>query len=250
MLGVCSEDRDRFKKWSDDFIAYIGTLRALPERAQQAQKSLLEMKHYLDGIITELRHKPADNLMSALVAVEEKGDKLSEEELMAMCISLLAGGHETTTNLIGNGVLALLRNPHQLERLRQDPELVPSAVEELLRYDNSVQRLERIATAELEIGGKRISSNQRLLLMLGAGNRDPAQFKDPDELDLGRQPNPHLAFAAGLHFCVGAALARVEIQVAIGTLVRSLPRIQLQSGPPAWHQNVAHRGLEALQVCF
>jgi cytochrome P450 len=250
MLGVPTQDRDQFKRWSDDFIAYIGTLRAIPDRARQAQKSLLEMKHYLQEIVIELRRRPQNNLISALVAAEEHGDKLSEEELLAMCISLLAGGHETTTNLIGNGLLALLKHPLQLQRLRDDPELAPTAVEELLRYDGSVQRLERIALKELEIDGRRISPGDRLLLMIGAANRDPAQFSDPHQLELGRQPNPHLAFAAGPHFCVGAPLARVEIQVAMNSLLCRLPNLKLTDQAPIWQQNVAHRGLKSLNVEF
>jgi len=206
------------------------------------------MKEYLHRIITQLRKEPRDNLMSALVSVEQEGDRLNELELLGMSISLLAGGHETTTNLIGNGLLALLRRPDQRKRLRENPSLIPTAVEELLRYDSSVQRLERIATVDLEIDGQKIGKGQRLLLMLGAANRDPSHFPDPNNLIITREPNQHLAFAAGIHFCVGAPLARLEIQTVISTLSSRFPKLRLSDEPLSWHQNVAHRGLKSLPV--
>jgi cytochrome P450 len=248
LLGIPAEDRIQFKLWSDDFIGFIAAGRPSVERAQQAQQSLLAMADYFRAIAVRRRRHPQNDLISGLIAVEDHGQRLSEGELLAMCNSLLAGGHETTTNLFGNGLLALLRHPDQLRELRQTPALIVGAVEELLRYDSPVQRLERFATQDLELGRHRIHAGQRLWPMLGAANRDPAQFPDPDRLDLRRQPNPHLAFAHGIHFCVGAPLARLEGQIGFATLLRRFQKLELADGVVRWRAILAHRGLESLPV--
>jgi hypothetical protein len=248
LLGIPAEDRVQFKQWSDDFIGFVAAGRPTSERAQQAEQSLLAMAAYFREIAAERRRRPQNDLISGLIAAEEHGQRLSEGELLAMCNSLLAGGHETTTNLFGNGLLALLRHPDQLRELRQTPALTTGAVEELLRYDSPVQRLERFATQDFELGGHRIQAGQRLWPMLGAANRDPAQFPQPDRLDIRRQPNPHLTFAHGIHFCVGAPLARLEGQIGFATLLRRFQRLELGDGALHWRAILAHRGLESLPV--
>lgn len=248
MLGLPADERGQFKQWSDDFIAFVGEGRPTAERAQQAQRSLLAMADYFRDLSARRRRHPQSDLLSSLIAAEADGQRLSEGELLAMCNSLAAGGHETTTNLFGNGLLALLRHPEQLRALRQHPALINGAVEELLRYDSPVQRLERFATADFDLGRHRIRAGQRLWPMLGAANRDPAQFADPDRLDLTREPNPHLAFAQGLHFCVGAPLARLEAQIGFAALLRRFPRLELAEEAVRWRPVLAHRGLESLPV--
>ena len=184
------------------------------------------------------------------LAAEEAGDKLSEDELIATCILLLIAGHETTVNLIGNGTLALLRHPEELRRLRETPGLITSAVEELLRYDGPVQRTARITSTEVTIGGRTIAKGEMVMPFIGAADRDPAQFPDPDRLALGRADNRHIAFGWGIHFCLGAPLARVEGQIAIDTLVRRLPRLTLVDDEPEYRQSLTLRGLKALPVTF
>src|SRR5262249_41936188 len=190
------------------------------------------------------------DLLSSLIATEEAGDRLSEDELLATCILLLIAGHETTANLIGNGVLALLRHPDELRRLRQDPGLIQSAVEELLRYDGPVQRTARVAGDDVTIGGRTIRKGDMVMPFIGAADRDPAQFPDPDRLDLSRADNRHLALGWGIHFCLGAPLARVEGQIAIDALVRRLPRLALVGDTPEYRQSLTLRGLKTLPVKF
>jgi cytochrome P450 len=251
MLGVPAGDRDQFKRSADAIVSFLGTGRAVAENAERAQRSYLELADgLLRPLIAERRRAPRADLISALVAAEEQGDALDEEELIAMCVSFLTAGHETTTNLIGNGLLALLRNPDQLGRLRDDPGLIPTAVEELLRYDSPVQRQWRLATEELEVGGRRIAEGQLVYQIVGAANRDPAQFPEPERLDLGRAVNRHVAFGYGIHFCLGAPLARVEGQVTFETLLRRLPRLELASDRLEWQPNMAFRALRALPVAF
>ncbi len=190
----------------------------LPVDSEVAQRSMVSRRalaEYFRGLIAERRASPRGDLLSALIAAEEAGDKLSEEELLATCILLLVAGHETTVNLIGNGTLALLRHPAELRRLREHPEIIGSAVEELLRYDGPVQRTARIPSADVTIAGRKISKGELVLPFIGAADRDPAQFADPDRLDLTRADNRHVAFGWGIHFCLGAPLARVEGQIAI-----------------------------------
>ena len=250
MLGVPPEDRDRFKKWSDDFAVFLGTLTPAQEQSVQALKSVFEAQRYFHGVVTQLRQNPKENLLSALARAEEQGDMLTEEELLANSILLLAAGHETTTNLIGNGLLALLQHPDQLELLRDDPSLVESAVEELLRYNSPVQLTSRLVKEDLEIGGKQVWHNQWITLLLGAANRDPAQFPDPDRLDITRRDNRHVSFGQGPHFCLGAGLARLEGQIAISTVLRRLPKLRLATDRLRWHETPAFRGLTALPVTF
>ena len=252
MLGVPVADQDRFKGWSLDIARSLDAI-AFPmdpeviERGNRAREALAD---YFRTLISERRARPRADLLSALVAVEEEGDRLSEPELIATIILLFVAGHETTVNLIGNGLLALLRHPAELARLREDPALAASAVEELLRYDGPVQRTGRIAGEDLEIGGKRIEKGQMVLAMIGAANRDPAHFPEPDRLDLGRGDNRHLAFGWGIHFCLGAPLARVEAQITFTSLLRRLPGLRLATDTLEWRDTAVLRGLKALPVSF
>lgn len=252
MLGVPVEDHERFKGWSLDIARGLDSVwlppdSEIPKRSGAARHAIGD---YMRGLIAERRASPRGDLLSALIAAEEAGDKLSEDELIATCILLLIAGHETTVNLIGNGTLALLRHPEQLRRLRETPGLITSAVEELLRYDGPVQRTARITSTEVTIGGRTIPRGEMVMPFIGAADRDPSQFPDPDRLDLGRADNRHIAFGWGIHFCLGAPLARVEGQIAIDTLVRRLPRLALADDEPEHRQSLTLRGLKALPVTF
>ena len=250
LLGVPPEDRDRFKVWSDDLITFLGTFYTTWEAVAVIGASLKGLVFYLHGIVEEARLTPQDNLLGALVLAEEQGDRLNAEELLANAVLLLAAGHETTTNLIGNGMLALLQNPAQWEKLKSDPSLLPGAVEELLRYDSPVQIAVRYAGSDIKIGGTPIAVGQILQAYLGAANRDPALFSNPDQLDVTRQGPRHLSFGYGPHYCLGAALARMECQIALAALIERMPNIQLASEDLHWKVNFAIRGLESLPVTF
>jgi pimeloyl-[acyl-carrier protein] synthase len=252
MLGVPVEDHERFKGWSLDIARGLDSVwlppeSEIPKRSGAARHAIGD---YMRALIAERRASPRGDLLSALIAAEEAGDKLSEDELIATCILLLIAGHETTVNLIGNGTLALLRHPEELRRLRETPGLITSAVEELLRYDGPVQRTARMTSTEVTIGGRTIAKGEMVMPFIGAADRDPAQFPDPDRLALGRADNRHIAFGWGIHFCLGAPLARVEGQIAIDTLVRRLPRLTLVDDEPEYRQSLTLRGLKALPVTF
>jgi len=242
-------DRDQFRIWSEDIIALLGA-GADAARAERGQRSLRALREYFVGLIAQRRHKPDSDVISALIAAREQGDRLSEAELLSTCVTLLTASQETTTNLIGNGVLALLRNPDQLEKLRDDPSLITTAVEELLRYDAPLQRALRRVTETFEVDGERIEKGELVSLMLGAANRDPNQFPDPDRLNISRQENRHIGFGYGIHFCLGGPLARIEGQIAISALLRRLPSLRLASEELEWRQDVSVRGLRALPVVF
>jgi len=247
LLGVPETDRHRLKAWSDDVADFIGGPTD-HDGIRRADGAIRDLTDYLSNAIARWRQKPGDNLISRLVAVEEQGETLTANELLATCVILLIGGHETTTNLIGNGLLALLRHPEQLQRLRNDPALIESAIEELLRYDSPAQMTTRLAIDDLTLGNAAIRRGELVKLWLGAANRDPVQFPEPDEMDLGRADNRHLAFGYGSHFCVGAALARLEGQVALATLVTRFPTLQLTDEPLAYHGTQVFRGLKWLPV--
>jgi cytochrome P450 len=251
MLGIPPEDRDQYKKWSDDIgVGLVGTGRAALDNVERARQSLFELTDYLRPLVAQRRQHPRNDLISNLIAIEVKGDRLSERELFSTCITLILAGHGTTTNLIGNGILALLRHPDQLEALKNDPSLIEIAVEELLRYDSPLQRIWRMATEDVEIDGKHIRKGQIVLPTMGAANRDPAEFAEPDRLNISRQNNPHVALGTGIHLCVGGPLARLQGVIAINALLQRLPSLQLETEALAWEANLFHRGLKSLPVVF
>ena len=247
LLGVPAEDRALFGPWSSDASRLLDGEVDL-ETANRGVVAVMQLINYLNGLIEERRRRPRDDLLSALITAEEEGDKLTESDLRAVVVLLFIAGHETTMNLIGNGILALLRHPDQLARLRDDPGLDASAVEELLRYDGPVHFTARIATEDLEVGGHHVPKGQQVVTLLAAANRDPARFEDPDRLDLARPDNRHLTFSGGMHYCLGAALARVEAQVAIGSLVRRFPGLALADPHPPYRDHVVLRGLQELRL--
>jgi cytochrome P450 len=251
MVGVPAADRDLFRQWSYDIArSFDAIVFPDPEVIARANAAGDAISAYFQDLVAERRRAPRADLLSALIAVEEAGDRLSTEELFATGVLLFLAGHETTSNLIGNGVLALLRHPAELRRLREDPALIESAVEELLRYDSPVQRGSRIANEDVLIGDCSIPNGSLVLALLGAANRDPVHFAEPDCLDVSRQDNRHLAFGWGIHFCLGAPLARLEGQIAIGTLLRRLPRLALATERVEWRQTFTLRALMALPVRF
>lgn len=246
MLGAPVKDRADFQRWSTDLTVLLDPLSG--GSLKQANASFSELSGYFRNLFAERRREPRDDLISALVAAEEQGDTLDETELGSICGLILGAGHETTSSLIGNSVLALLRNPGERERLLNDPGLLPSAVDEFLRYDPPVQATDRLALEDLEIRGAKIRKHQFCVLMLGAGNRDPERFEDPDRLDVGRRDNHHLSFSQGGHFCLGAQLARAEGEIAIGTLLRRYPRFSGDPDTKAWRASLALRGLSTLPL--
>ena len=252
MLGVPTADQDVFKQWSADIARSLDAaiLPAGSEVITRGQEAGDALREYFRSLIAVRRKSPQPDLLSALIAAEEQGDKLSEPELVATCALLLIAGHETTVNLIGNGVLALLRHPAELRALADDPALIQTGVEELLRFDGPVQRTGRMTTADVEIGGRQIPKGSIVAAVIGAANRDPAHFADPDRLDVARRENRHIAFGFGIHFCLGAPLARIEGQVAIGTLLRRMPALKLVSDTPEWRESSVLRGLKTLPVTF
>ena len=250
MLGVPTSDWQQLTAWSADFAQVLGNFQHNPDRAPRVIKSLQEMSAYFRAAIKEQRKNPRDGLIHAYLTAEIDGDRFTEDEVVANTIVTMVGGQETTTNLIGNGVLTLLRHPDQLERLKQDISLIPAAVEELLRYESPSQHTARLAPDDVVLGGKTIRKRQAVIAVMGAANRDPERFPDPDKLDLGRQDNRHVAFAWASHFCFGAPLARIEGQTAFATMLQRMPNLRLESGPITWRENLGLRGLTSLPVTF
>lgn len=247
-MGVPPEDREQVKEWSDETSRIFFIRADDPERRERSQAGLVRLLEYFEPLIHDRRKNPREDLISALVQAEERGDLLSHDELLATCTVLLFAGHETTTNLLANGLLALLQHRDQWDRLVRDPTLVRSAVEELLRYDGPVKATFRWAKTDVEMGGKVMRAGDRMLLVLASANRDPAKFPDPDQLDITRNPNPHVAFGHGIHICLGAPLARVEAQEAFGALVERLPQLRLSAQELRYHPTLVSRALEELYV--
>lgn len=250
LLGVPAEDRYKFREWSD--AAVSGNM------TQEYMQSILiphmqAFTDYLRAMFEEKQKDPKDDLISALVQTEEAGDKLSEDELFGMVFLLLIAGHETTVNLIGNGVLALLQNPDQLQKLKEDSSLLKSAIEELLRYDGPVETsTERFAREDVAIGETTIPKGEMVMVVIAAADHDPERFSEPDTLDISRPDNKHLAFGKGIHFCLGAPLARMEGQIAISTLLLRMPNLRLKGSPESltWRPGLVLRGLKGLPVEF
>jgi cytochrome P450 len=247
MLGVPESDRDLFRGWSRD-LAHTLELTDSEAIYNRGAAATVDFSAYLRDLANARRKQPQPDLMSALVEAEDQGDKLTEQELISTCILLLVAGHETTTNLIGNGMLALLRNPDQLAALRANPALGRSAIEELLRYDSPVQMTSRAVLHETEHNGQTLRQGMQVSFMLGAANHDPAVFDQPATLDITRDPNPHLSFSNGIHYCLGAPLARLEGQIAIQTLLARAPEIRLLDDNPTYRETWVLRGLNGLPV--
>ncbi len=249
LLGVPFEDHDRFSVWSDQVMIGSDSVLGGEEAARTSQEAMASLVAYFTALIAQRRQQPRDDLISALIAARDAGDRLSEDELLGMCVLLLIAGHETTVNLIGNGLLTLLRHPEQLALLRRRPEHLTSAIEEMLRYESPVQRsTPRFAAETFEIAGQRIAQGQQISLMFGAANRDPAHFPDPDRFDITRHPNPHLGFGSGIHHCLGAPLARIEARIAFSHVLEHLPALRLATDQPEWKPVTWLRGLRSLPV--
>ena len=246
MLGVPPEDREQFNEWSNVVALTVDPLLN-PVQVRQVRQTVEEMFAYFEKVAADRREQPRDDLVSALANAEENGEQLSREDLLINLVLVLAAGNETTRNLIGNGSLALLQNPAELQRLRDNPGLLDSAIDELLRYDSPVQLDGRIARERLEIGGKRIAAGQRVICLLGAANRDPEVFPNPAVLDIGRSAASHVAFGRGIHYCLGSPLARLEARVAFTALLRRFKSLRL-AAEPRYRNQVTLRGLEELWV--
>ncbi len=252
MLGVPVKDHPAIRQWSADVARSLDALGlgASDEVVERGRAGRRALGDYFRRLVPERRRHLENDLLSGLIAAEEQGDKLSEGELISTCILLFIAGHETTVNLIGNGMLALLRHADQLRLLREEPALITSAIEEFLRYDSPVQRTARVCSERVEVGGRTIDKGAMVVAAIGAANRDPAHFSDPDRLDITRRDNRHVSFGFGIHFCLGAPLARVEGQVAIGTLLRRHPRFTLATATPEWRESSTLRGLKTLPLSF
>jgi hypothetical protein len=226
----------------------LGNFQHNPDRIPTMLETIENLSSFFDKAVQEQKINPRPGLVSSLISAEVDGDRLSDEDIVANCIITMVGGLETTTNLIGNGVLSLLRHPDQMRKLQSDFSLIPSAIEELLRYESPSQHTARLAPDDVELGGKKIRKRQAVIAVMAAGNRDPERFPDPDRLDLTRQDNRHLAFGWAAHFCFGAPLARIEGQVAIETLLRRFPQLSLEPSSITWRTNLGLRGLTALPI--
>ena len=246
LLGIPEADRHLLRPWSAE-ICLMYELNPSDEYARRAARAAVEFGDYLRDLARARHANPGTDLISALTQVVEEGDRLTEDELIGTCVLLLNAGHEASVNGSGNGWWALFRNPGELARLRADPTLVPTAVEELLRYDSPLQLFERWVLEDAEVCGVAVPKGAELGLMFGSSNRDPDVFADPDRLDLARDPNPHISFGAGIHFCLGAPLARLEMQIAFQTILRRMPRLELLA-EPEWKPTYIIRGLKSLPV--
>ncbi len=250
MLGVPSSDHPQLKVWSTDFAEMLGNFQHNPDRVPRVLRSVREMTAYFQSAIRELRDQPRTGLIHSFMTAEIEGDRFTEEEIVANCVITMVGGLETTTNLIGNGILTLLRHPDELDRLRADLSLIPSAVEELLRYESPSQHTARLAPFDFELGPKKIRKREALIAVMGAANRDPGRFPEPDRLDITRKDNRHVAFGWGAHFCFGAPLARIEGQIAFETMLQRFSSWSLGSASLVWRTNLGLRGLTALPMTF
>jgi hypothetical protein len=244
MLGIPPEDHQRFRHWSNEVIRSLG--EASHEDRREAQRATQELEAYFQATVDARRKAPKDDLISSLVAAEDAGDRLKHNELFSTLVLLLIAGNETTTNLISNSVLALLRNPAQLELLRRNPETIPDALEELLRYDSPVQLTSRMVTRDTVLNGHSLKQGQQLVLLLGAANRDPDAFERPEQLDVTRREVRHLSFSHGIHFCLGAQLARLEASLALEALITKFPRFALLPQNIPWRTNTILRGPKEL----
>jgi len=250
LLGAPTEDIELIKQWSDRLASYLGGAVDGRDNFAEAREGVVQLAEYFRGLLQDRQRCSRDDLMSLMLRAEHEGERLSREEVVANCVLLLFAGHETTTNLLGNGLFHLLRHPEQAQLLARNPELMPSAVEEFLRYDGPVPATIKVVTEDTNWHGRTIRRGDMVLPFISSANRDPEQFPQPDVLDVQRMPNRNLAFAYGIHFCLGAPLARLEGQLTFETILRRLPGLALQSAVPRWKPMIFLRGLESLPVTW
>ncbi len=246
LLGLDDADPAEIHRWADD----LALMERGPSAFDQGQASMIAMMEAMRAVVARRRHEPRADLISTLLAAEEQGQVLGEDELLYTCVMLLFAGHETTKNLIGNSIVELLRHPEQLRAIRDDRALVEPAIEELLRFHGSIQRVRRTVTEPVELDGKLLRAGDAVWLLIGAANRDPDVFEDPDRLDIRRTPGRHLTFGFGPHFCVGATLARLEGQIAIDAIVQRLDDLRGPTAPLVWREDLSFRGVRALPLAF
>jgi cytochrome P450 len=246
LFGAPVRETRRYASWSGDIIDFSGTGRPQVDRAERANDSLAAFALHLEGLIAEARATPREDLLSHL-AREHEGERLTDRELIATCVVILLAGHETTANLIASGLLSLLRDPEQLATVRDDPDLMPGAIEEFLRFEGPVQRVRRVAREDTQLGDRSIAEGDLVMAFLGSANRDPEVYENPDRLDVRRDPK-HLTFGHGVHFCVGAGLTRIEAPIAINELIARFPRLRLAVDTVEWKPNIVFRGLTALPL--
>lgn len=246
LLGVPLGDLERVKLWSDDIALFIGAAQVAGNKYLRAESGAKAMSDYFRTLVEARTAAPRDDMISHLVLARDDRDALTTDEIIGTCILLLFAGHETTSNLIGNGFLYSMKHRDQWERLIAEPALAETAVEEFLRYDGPSGALARVAAADLEMGGKTIREGQRVFAFMNSANRDPEAFADPERFDIGRLQNPHVTFGHGIHFCLGAPLARLEAQVATTRLAERLPDVRLSGGDPEWHDSLILRGVKRL----
>jgi len=248
MLGIPEADLDRFKSWALDIVRLVGSGAPSDQLAVSAEERFAEMREYLRTLVRSRRRDAGDDLLSAMIDAADCDDRLSEDDIFANTTFLMTAGHETATNMLSNGVISLLRHPHELARLRRDRSLIASAAEEILRFESPVQMTSRHALGDGEFAGRRVKAGDALQLFLGAANRDPARFPDPDRFDITRPDNRHVAFGMGPHFCLGAALAREELRIALTHLLDRLPNLELAVDEIAWQPTIDFRGPLSLPV--
>jgi len=248
MLDLPQELRRRCTELSNDIANWFGNVLRTPERARAAQRAIAELTGYFAGLVRERRRQPRDDLLSLLISAGERGERLSDEEVYAQCVMLLFAGHETTRHLIGNAMFTLLSHQRTLTEVHSHPQLVPNAIEELLRFESPIQAIPRGVKADIDFDGETIPAGSSLVFMIGAAQRDPRQYEEPDLLDVHRQHIRHLAFGGDAHVCLGATLARLESQLAIGALLRRFPTLALADDRPDWGSNFAIRGLNSMRV--
>jgi len=250
MLGIPSEDQRNFQIWSDDLAQFFGNATSPVETARRAQNSLVSLTEYFRALLPERREHKQDDLVSLLLRVEEEGEVLTADELLAQCTLLLVAGHETTRNLLGNGLLALLREPDQFAKLKENPALMNSAVRELARFDSPVQFSGRAVTEDFSWHDREIKQGQTVILLLGSANHDPEKFSEPEKLEISRDEGMPLSFGHGIHYCIGASLAYAEAEIAFSTLLERTSDLRLLDDVPAWRPNLSFRGLSRLPVAL
>ena len=250
LLGVSPDDQEKVIGWTDDIASFFGNARSPIETAERARTALFSLSDYFKAVLEMRRASPGGDLVSLLLQAEEADDRITPEELAAQCSALLFGGHETTRNLLGNGLLALLRNRDQLDLLRRDPTLVPAAVREMSRYDTPAQLGSRVVGESFEMHGRELKKGQIVITMFGSANRDPAKFTNPDSLDITRKGAPNLSFGKGTHFCIGSVLATLEAEATVATVLERMPNLRLAQQELKWVNNINFRGVQALPLEF